>query len=125
MNKTKECTCSNCGHTFVSSILFDFYPRPTKENPSAGLCENCFLKEALPKQTTVNISPVFIPSGYKETVCKMGKKEMTCSFLGFGEGGYLCLKKSSMEESIKERIRNNSISAKGDNCSGPPNFLKK
>jgi hypothetical protein len=122
---SEKCTCSKCGRTFIPSFLFDFYPEPTKENPKAGLCEICFMSKIFSGQTATNVSPVSIPKGYQDAVCKKGKGKITCSFLGFGEGGFICLKGSSMETVIRGKLRDGSMRAKGDNCSGPPQFLKK
>jgi hypothetical protein len=57
-----------------------------------------------------------------ETVCKKGRGEMTCSFLGVSSTTYVCLKGSSMESNIRTRIQEGTMRAKGDNCSGPPKF---
>lgn len=122
---SERCTCSQCGRTFIPSLSFDFYSEPTKENPKAGLCENCFMGKIFSGQTATNVSPVSIPSGYQDAVCKRGKGETTCGFLGFGGNGFLCLKGSSAETNIRANLRDGSMRAKGDNCSGPPDFLKK
>lgn len=124
----EKCTCSKCGHTFVPSFVFDFYPEPTKDNPNAGICENCMLKEALSRSDAEMVS---VPREYETTVCKRGQGAITCCFLAVGpvgpvgEVGYACLKKSSLEANIRVKLRNGTMLAKGDNCSGPPDFNRK
>jgi len=117
MSKTvgEKRTCRVCEKTFVPSFIFDFYP--DGEDPSVGRCERCMMTELFKKPDPVSVTPE-----HAETVCKSGKGEIACSFLGLGEGGFSCLKKSSFESAIQERRRAGSIGAKGDNCSGPPDF---
>ncbi len=59
-----------------------------------------------------------------QKVCKIGQGEATCSFLAFDprEGGMSCMKETSLEASIWLKRANGTMKAKGDNCSGPPNF---
>lgn len=53
-------------------------------------------------------------------LCRRGQGAATCSFLGL-MGGWVCLKgDDKMEPFI--RGKRSSMSALGDNCSGPPNF---
>jgi hypothetical protein len=53
-------------------------------------------------------------------LCKAGKGEATCSFLTMGGSGMCCSKGSVFEAVIRERRP--TMRAKGDNCSGPPDF---
>jgi len=125
---SNECKCSRCGHTFVPSLFFDFYPTPTADDPNAGICERCQMEELLSGEQAVvvlNTEPVRIPDGYGKTMCKEGQGEATCSFLAVGAVGLVCLKCSSMEANIRNRLREGSMGSKGDNCSGPPDFIKK
>lgn len=117
----QEFTCRNCHYTFVPSFLFDFYP--DSKNPKTGLCENCMMAEAF-STSRPSRDPVPLPAGYKENVCKFGKGRVTCSFLGITTDGLHCLKNSSFESAIRQRRQENSMRAKGDNCSGPPDFQK-
>ena len=116
---SEKCTCRKCNRTFVPSVAFDFYP--DGEDPKVGLCERCMLKEALGGREPSG-DPVPVPDGYREKVCKMGKGPATCSFLGMTGSEFRCLKGSSMESIIQQRRQEDSMSAKGDNCSGPPDF---
>ncbi|OGM89724.1 hypothetical protein A2108_01245 [Candidatus Wolfebacteria bacterium GWA1_42_9] len=116
MSGNQTCTCSNCGYIFIPSFSFDFYPKPTEEDPSAGLCETCLMQGAFLGP------PVPIPDGYEEAVCRQGEGEATCSFLARDANGPKCLKGSSMEPNIIGRRLQGSMNAKGDNCSGPPHF---
>ncbi|MBI4992315.1 MAG: hypothetical protein HZB99_03785 [Candidatus Harrisonbacteria bacterium] len=61
-----------------------------------------------------------------KNICKLGKGEVTCSFLGMIPGsGFSCLKGTPVEAIIWERRDSGKMSAKGDNCSGPPNFMSQ
>jgi hypothetical protein len=111
----KKVTCMECEEKFVPSPAFDFYP--DGDDPEIGRCEKCLVAKALSKPSS---SP--LPSNYEDTVCKRGKGEETCSFLGMTGKGFHCLKNSSWEKEIKQRRSEGSMNAKGDNCSGPPNF---
>lgn len=58
-----------------------------------------------------------------EKICKLGSGEATCSFLSFAPGdGFSCSKKTGLEEIIRQKRASGQMKAKGDNCSGPPNF---
>ena len=65
--------------------------------------------------------PTSLISTQVKNLCKIGKGPKTCSFLGMGAGAvWRCLKGSELEATIIER--RSSMGAKGDNCSGPPDF---
>lgn len=55
-------------------------------------------------------------------VCKLGKGAATCSFLTMGGGGFECAKGTAFEAAIRQRWAAGTMGAKGDNCSGPPDF---
>lgn len=58
-----------------------------------------------------------------ETLCKFGKGAETCSFLSMTVVvGFTCEKGSGIEDIIRSRRAEGTMKAKGDNCSGPPNF---
>lgn len=57
-----------------------------------------------------------------EKICKLGKDQATCSFLSFTPGGFSCVKKTRLEEIVRQKRAAGEMNAKGDNCSGPPNF---
>ena len=115
-----ERTCRKCKLTFTPSFRFDFYEDGT-DDPKVGICERCMMNEAFADQKPTN-DPSPIPAGYEMTVCKIGKGRETCGFLGMSGVKFQCLKGSSFESKIRERQRQNSLGAKGDNCSGPPEF---
>ena len=117
---TKQFTCRKCKLSFVPSFSFDFYQ--DGEDPEVGLCERCMLREAFADKPSG--SPLPLPAGYDVAVCKFGKGQETCSFLSVSGDGLRCLKGSSFEPLIKQRRLENSMAAKGDNCSGPPDFQK-
>ncbi len=117
---SKLATCRRCGLTFVPSFTFDFYP--DGEDPNVGLCEKCVIDEALGKPKITSNDPVPLPAGYEKTVCKRGRRSLTCSFIGMTGDGFRCLKGSTLESEINRRRAEGSMGAKGDNCSGPPDF---
>jgi hypothetical protein len=100
--------------------MFDFY-RDGGDDPKVGLCENCMLAEAFSKDQPATHDPVDIPSGYEKTVCQPGKGKLTCSFLGMAPA-FQCLKGTAFEAELQRRRQEGSMCAKGDNCSGPPDF---
>jgi hypothetical protein len=115
----KEVTCRECQTTYVPSFANDFYPDGA--DPKVGLCERCLITGVLaPKQ------PTDIPDGHEVMVCKFGKGQSTCAFmiLSSGSGGLRkqCAKGSHYERIIRDRLEKKSMGAKGDNCSGPPDF---
>ena len=113
----EQVTCRKCKRTFTPSFAFDFYP--DGDDPKVGMCESCTMAAAFGAPSG---DPSPLPDGHEEGVCKKGQGAETCSFLGFGRGGFKCLKGSSFESAIQERRREGSMAAKGDNCSGPPDF---
>lgn len=115
-NQSNEVTCRQCKLTFVPSFEFDFYA--DESDPKVGLCERCFMLETFSENPKRD--PVYIPNGHETTICLIGKKQETCKFLSIDGKGYQCLKNSSLEKIIIERA--SSMRAKGDNCSGPPDF---
>jgi hypothetical protein len=122
MGKTNEqVTCMDCGKTFVPSFRFDFYQDDT--NPEVGRCERCMMAKEFAQP--VLGEPSKLPLGYDENVCKKGRDELTCSFLGFAGTGFSCLKGSSFEFTILQKKAEGSMGSKGDNCSGPPDFTVK
>lgn len=55
-------------------------------------------------------------------VCKIGKGSGCCAFLVMDGGVFECGKGGGAEPCIRRRLAEGSINAKGDNCSGPPDF---
>lgn len=115
-----EFTCRKCNLSFVPTFLFDFYQ--DGEDPEVGLCENCMMAKVFGSAPSGDPKP--LPEGYQDAVCKFGQGSATCSFLAWGDG-LVCLKGSSLETAINRRRQEGSMVAKGDNCSGPPDFQKK
>lgn len=115
MATSEEVTCRVCKKTYVPSFDFDFYQEG--DDPRVGRCEACVMGEAFGPPTS-EAHP--LPSGYSKAICRQGKGDATCKFLGTLPDGLCCLKGSSFEHHIRER--QGSMGAQGDNCSGPPNF---
>lgn len=68
--------------------------------------------------TTQPTAPATIAAQHVTDICQPGKDETTCRYLMFGPGGWLCAKASNMQPMIDAR----TLRAKGDNCSGSPEF---
>lgn len=116
-NVDERVTCRSCGATYVPDFARDFYP--DGEDPKVGRCEGCMMRSLFQVNTK---EPHVLPSGHLETVCKFRQGEATCSFLVIGGDGSKCGKDSSFEKMIRQRRSEGTMGAKGDNCSGPPNF---
>jgi hypothetical protein len=58
-----------------------------------------------------------------KTLCKIGKGKECCSYLIYGQGGFVCAKGSPLEQSINARRQAKTMNAMGDNCSGAPDFI--
>lgn len=57
-----------------------------------------------------------------DAVCLFGQGARCCAYLAMGEG-FRCLKDDSgLAQIIKARIERGESRARGDNCSGPPEF---
>lgn len=69
-------------------------------------------------------SPAVIPDGYETSVCALGAGEATCAFLTFGGDlpEWRCAKSSEIEPLIRARLAEGTMAARGDNCSGPPDY---
>lgn len=64
-----------------------------------------------------------IPEGYPIDVCLMGRGPATCAYFSFGLEGALCAKgMPDVRANIEARLADGSMTARGDNCSGPPDF---
>lgn len=74
-------TCRKCGHTYIPTFMFDFYP--DGKDPKVGLCEKCMMTEVLAPKPLQGI-----PTGHNKSVCKFGQGSATCAFLVIqgGEG---------------------------------------
>jgi hypothetical protein len=55
-------------------------------------------------------------------VCQVGAGKHCCSFLVCGPGGFECSKRTPIELLIRLRRSAGTMVAKGENCSGPPEF---
>lgn len=63
---------------------------------------------------------------HAEKVCKFGQGEGTCAFLALSDG-FECTKGTGAEITIRDRLAEGSMKAKGDNCGGAgvdPNSCK-
>lgn len=115
-------TCRKCHATYVPDFVNDFYADGA--DPKVGLCERCKMSEVFAVNTN---QPHPLPNeGHAKKVCKSGQSAATCAFLsaggGSGEVSFKCAKDSMIEVNIRQRLAEGTMGAKGDNCSGPPDF---
>ncbi len=115
-NKDVKVTCRKCGKgPYTPSFIDDFY-QDNVAGPGTGLCESCMMAEAFkPKE------PVEIEKNHLKSVCKFGGGSSTCRFLVIA-GDFKCTKGSGLHQTIEARAE--TMTAKGDNCGGPPDFKK-
>ena len=59
-----------------------------------------------------------IPDDTLESLCKIGTGKTTCAFIGGGVNGFECMKGTSLESYIRQRVADETIGARGDNCQG-------
>lgn len=63
-----------------------------------------------------------LPDGHVEAVCRIGKGELCCSFL-VASATMACGKEMpDIAAAIAQRRFLGTMTAMGDNCSGPPDF---
>lgn len=63
-----------------------------------------------------------LAESYLEKVCKFGQESLVCRFLVLGTQGLSCAKKtSSFRDTIEQK--KGEMRARGNNCSGPPDFI--
>lgn len=63
-----------------------------------------------------------MPEEYPNFVCKFGQGHETCAFLCMGPEGFECEKGTPLGYVLDERRRAHAMRARGDNCSGSPDF---
>jgi hypothetical protein len=62
---------------------------------------------------------------FARDVCRVGQGEKCCAFLTF-DGTWMCAKADlGLELTIMSRLERGAMTAKGDNCSGPPDFTRE
>ena len=60
-----------------------------------------------------------LPKSHVEQVCKPGKDEETCKYLGIGRDGWICMKLlTDLKPTIDFRSASGQMIAQGDNCPG-------
>jgi hypothetical protein len=54
-------------------------------------------------------------------VCKPGSQTLTCRYLARGGGGWRCAKlDTALKQYLDQRVAEESMLARGDNCEGRP-----
>lgn len=109
-NSTKE-TCAKCGRVWVPSFSVDCYTIDELK-----ICEPCAMPILFKTGT-----PELLKEDHVVNVCKRGQGAETCAFLSFSQG-FACGKNSSIDEALRQRIAEGTMSAKSDNCTGTPAF---
>jgi hypothetical protein len=59
-----------------------------------------------------------IPKAHLSAICKIKKGELTCRYISLGIKGYVCMKKSPMKQTLDQKVIEQTIGARGDNCEG-------
>lgn len=59
-----------------------------------------------------------ISKAHLESVCRTGKQEKTCRYVGLGPNGFFCAKKTPIKSALDERAESGKSVARGDNCEG-------
>ena len=100
----------------MPDFSFDYYG---STNNRDGQCENCMMREAFKKVDTQEV-----PSKeHLKEVCKFTQGRLTCRYLCMHPGKETmehCAKGSDLQSTID--ARGDTMKAKGDNCSGIPDF---
>lgn len=75
------------------------------------------------KEARNDLDPEPVPNKeHLNQVCKLGQGKEVCRYLCFHRGKMACAKGSALQSIIDERSAQGTMSAKGDNCSGPSEF---
>ena len=62
-----------------------------------------------------------VPDDHWKKICRMGQGSDCCRYLAMGSDGFCCEKHTGIGRSIDQRT---DMSAKSDNCTGAPQFLR-
>ncbi len=57
---------------------------------------------------------------WTKAVCKLGAGQACCRYLAVDHASFLCLKYSIHANLLNQRVKNKTMSARGDNCDGFP-----
>ena len=66
-----------------------------------------------------------IPQAHLDSVCKLKQGEKTCRYISLTVNGFICTKKTPIKSMLDQRVLDNKMSAKGDNCEGLGQYEKK
>ena len=116
-----EVQCRHCHARYVPDVVRDYYS--DDDSRTNGLCEQCFMTQAMTGSlpgATPDPTPLSDMTEHIEGVCKGEGGSSACRYLCMGDGGIACAKGSVIQSVIDGRAE--SMGAKGDNCSGPPDF---
>lgn len=78
------------------------------------------MNAVLPQQY---IKMTILERTYVDSVCKRGKGAKCCRYLMFGAEGFECAKLTDIKAHLDDRVKNETIVARGDNCIGVENKL--
>jgi len=61
-----------------------------------------------------------ITETHVKTICRIGQGKECCRYLTVGPQGFMCAKHTSIKQYLDFRVKNNDITAQGNNCDGYP-----
>ena len=59
-----------------------------------------------------------IPKSHLNTICKYKQGQNTCRYIALTVKGFVCVKKTPMKKMLDDRVKEDKMKAKGDNCEG-------
>ncbi|MFA5599854.1 MAG: hypothetical protein WDA06_04580 [Phenylobacterium sp.] len=59
-----------------------------------------------------------IPQDKLYEICLIGQGNKTCRYIMMGDAGYICIKNSSIQETIDQNVKDKKMTAIADNCFG-------
>lgn len=67
-----------------------------------------------------------LPAAHVQTVCRPHAGAVTCSYLCQQQGmDFFCAKRTPYEAILSKKRCQGQLKSMGDNCSGPPDYVKK
>lgn len=104
--------CAVCGREDVPSFTLDYFTIDDRE-----VCEPCAMAIYMKARDVYPISEKQVMD-----VCKAGQGAAACVFGGVSGKGYVCMKHSTLHDTLEARRKEGSMIAQGDNCTGVPAF---
>lgn len=108
---TEMSKCALCSREWVPSFSLDCY-----EIDGLDVCERCAMPYFMKSR-----DPEPVGEERVRSVCMFGDREATCAFLLMSPR-FSCAKASPFEDVLRRKLEVGLMTARGDNCSGPPSF---